>query len=202
VTATDKDDTFENMLTGVQGGKYPWMVAADITPEREQAFDFAYLYDDFATFVGRAGGPDLSSTDLLSTCGYTISALASSTQAQELHSISQKCTASGKKPITIKEYKDVATTELSLKSGQDDFIAMYISQEIKADPALKITGPTINRNREGIITQKGNGVAQVVADAINAMMADGTYKQILSKYYTDDHLITHSTVNPAPYSGE
>ncbi len=201
VSVTDREDTFENMLTGIEGGKYPWLVAADITAERLEVYDFAYLYDDFASFVSTIDGPELTD-DLLSTCGYTISALTSSVQATRLDELSADCVAAGEDPIEIKQYKDLASQLLGIRSGQDDFLAVYVSTEITDDDTLKVTGPTINNNKIGIITKKGSGVAEAVADAVNALIADGTYQEILGAQYSDDHLIEESTVNPTPTSGK
>lgn len=201
ITVTDREDTFENMLTGIEGGKYPWLVAADITAERLEVYDFAHLYNDFASFVSVVDGPELTD-DLLSTCGYTISALTSSVQAERLEELSSDCVAAGMEPIEIKQYKDYASQLLGIRSGQDDFLTVYVSTEVTGDDTLKVTGPSINNNKIGVITKKGSGVAEVVAEAINVMIADGTYEEILGAQYSEDHFIEESTVNPTPTSGD
>ncbi|CAN5354585.1 ABC transporter substrate-binding protein [soil metagenome] len=200
VSITNKEEAFENTLTGVQSGKYIWLTGGEITAERLQAFDWSLVNTTFATFLALQKSPDLGK-DEAGLCGFTIAAVSGSTQATALATISDSCTAKGLKPISVGQYKDFTALVLALQSGQADLAAGdYVSEKdvIAKDATLKMTGPQITRNLVGIATKKGSGLAQTVSDAINAMIADGTYAKLFTKYGIQDLMIEKSTVNPQP----
>jgi polar amino acid transport system substrate-binding protein len=74
-----------------------------------------------------------------------------------------------------------------------------VGYQIKTDPGVwKETGPKFNYVIIGDATLKGNGMAQKLADAINKMIADGTYAKILAQWGASDLAITKSVINPTP----
>jgi polar amino acid transport system substrate-binding protein len=200
LNVTNKVDDFENMLVGVQSGKYPWVIAAEVTTERLANFDFVYLHDVFAEFGELKSGPNLANSDT-ALCGYRIGALAGSTQVAALDAISKQCQATGAKAITVNSYADGASGLLALKSGQINLLcedSVTLSDAVKSDATLKITGPTVTRNKAGIVLAKGSAAAQVIAAAVNKLIANGTYNKIMTSFGLQAQEITKSVVNPAP----
>jgi polar amino acid transport system substrate-binding protein len=200
LTVTNKADDFENMLVGVQSGKYPWVIAAEVTSQRLASFDFVYLHDVFAEFAAAKSGPTLANSDT-ALCGYRIGALAGSTQAAALSDISKQCQAAGAKAITVNSYADGASGLLALKSGQINLLcedSVVLSDAVKSDASLKITGPTVTRNKAGIVMEKGSAAAQVIAGAVNKLIANGTYNKIMTSFGLQAQEIRKSVVNPAP----
>ena len=71
--------------------------------------------------------------------------------------------------------------------------------QIKTDPGVwKETGPKFDYVIIGDATPKGNGMAQKLAEAINKLIADGTYAKILAQWGASGLAVTKSVVNPAP----
>jgi polar amino acid transport system substrate-binding protein len=60
-----------------------------------------------------------------------------------------------------------------------------------------LTGTPYNVAPYGIAIQKGNGMAKPVLDALKVLMATGTYKAILTRWYVLADAITNPKINGA-----
>lgn len=200
ITITHKEDAWENMLTGTQSGQYIWTQAAEITAERLEVFDFAYVHDTFARFLAPAGSEEVGDDDM-DLCGYTIAAVSGATLAGSLPQTSEKCVAEGLEPIETAGFKDLAAALLAVQSGQVDLFAVDGLAAIditSSDDSVMMTGPEYHRSKVGIAMMKGTGAVDEVSAAINEMIADGSYMEILEKWNMGDNAISESTVNPEP----
>jgi len=50
----------------------------------------------------------------------------------------------------------------------------------------------------GFVTAKGSPLSKVLSDAVNKLIADGTYAEILTKWGITGYGVTASRVNPTP----
>lgn len=160
VALTDEEAVWENMLSGVQSGKYIWFLSAEITAERLEVYDWVWVDNAFANFITAADGADFTELDEL--CGSTVGALSASTQASALLELSDECVEDGQAPVEVQEYKDFAASVLAVQSGQADYFTAdsLSAQDLAAnDDTIKVTGPRFTENPLGIALQKGNGVA-------------------------------------------
>lgn len=193
--------TFESSLLGLKRKIYAWVPGADVTAERLKSFDFATTLQDSYSFVTSTGGVTIGST-MLDVCGHSVGVVSASSPVATLQAQSKTCTNAGKKAIKVQTFADYATAGLAAKSGRVDVAVLSTSSagyQIKTQPGVwKTTGPKFDFVIIGDATPKGNGMAQKLADAINKMIADGTYAKVLAQYGASDLAITKSVVNPAP----
>ena len=193
--------SFESALLGLSRNVYSWVPGADVTAARLEKFDFATTLRDSYSFIGPAGGVTIGNT-MLDVCGHSVGVVAASGPVTFLQTQSTSCQKEGKQPIDVKTFADYATASLAAKSHRVDVAVVSTSTagyQMKTDPGVwQSTGPKFNYVIIGDASPKGSGMAQRMADAINKMIADGTYAKILAKYGASDLAITESVVNPKP----
>ncbi len=195
--------SFESSLLGLKRKIYAWVPGADVTAERLKSFDFATTLRDSYTFEAPAGGVTIGNS-MMDLCGHSVGVVAASSPVAVLQTQSGACTKAGKKPINVQTFADYATAGLAAKSHRVDVAVLSTSTvgyQIKTDPGVwKETGPKFDYVIIGDATPKGNGMAQKLADAVNKLIADGTYAKILAQYGASDLAIKKSVVNPTPES--
>lgn len=198
---TLKKDSFENSLLGVNRGTYFGVFGADVTADREKAFDQVSFLEDHYEFMTLADGPTLggSMSDL---CGKKISLVAAASSIPVLKQQSAKCTSQGKPAISILTFADQGSATLAVQSKQADATTAtvtnlgYIAKQ--ANGKFKLGGPRYLFVLIGIATKKGNGMAKAIASGINALIANGTYLSILKKYGVEAAAVKRAEVNPNP----
>ncbi len=178
--------TFDTILPGLQSGKYDLgMSSFTDTREREKIVDFVtYFVAGTSSYVKSSGGPPV--TSLADLCGRTVAAEKGTTQQADAQGQSAKCRASGKPAVTVQVYNDQNAVNLALSSGRaqvamaDSPVAEYQVKQSKG--AFKISGPSYGTAPYGIAVPKNSGMTQPVLAALNHLMDDGTYLQILKKW--------------------
>jgi len=200
-TVTLKQDSFENAVLGVDNGTYFGVFGADITADREATYDQVPFLDDHYEFMSLASGTALGTT-MDDLCGLKISVVAADSAIPVLQDQSTTCTAAGKSAIQILTFADQGAATLAVTSKQADATTAtvtnlaYISSQ--ATGQFQIGGPKYQYVLIGISVKKGTGMAEAIADGINALIADGGYQQILKTYGVEADAITEATVNPDP----
>jgi polar amino acid transport system substrate-binding protein len=194
---TNVQASFENGLLGLQSGKYLAVPGADVTPIRLKSYDFAVYLRDSYGFQVLASSPDIpNSMDGL--CGLSIGAVSASSELPILTAQAAKCKSEGKGTLTVDTFADQPSVDLALQSKRiqaETNTTSVEGYEEKQEPAkLKVTGPHYSYVDEGFAVLKGNGMAQVLVDALNKMIADGSYATILAKYGASSLAVTKATL--------
>jgi len=196
-------NSFENQITGVESGKYPWVIGAELTAVREQQYDMVPLLADSSSFAVLANANPIGDS-MMDVCGLTVGLIAGTSQIPTLTALSAQCKAAGKGAVTLDTYNDRPTMDLALKSGRinaETVATDTLAYTVKTQPGfIKGTGPIYNYTLECVLTKKGTGFAQSVANAINKMIANGTYAALLAKWGLTSGALTEATVNPNPSS--
>jgi polar amino acid transport system substrate-binding protein len=198
---TEKVASFENSLLGLQNGTYFMVTGSDITAVREKTLGMVpYLADHYA-FMSLASSPAIGDT-IDDLCGLTISTVAADSSIAILQGYSTQCTAAGLKPITVTTFADQGSAVVAVQSGQANATTATVTNlgyvSVQAKGTFQIDGPSFDYVYIGIATKKGNGLAPVLAKAVNDLIASGRYMAILKKYGVQADAITHATVNPNP----
>ena len=196
---TQREEVWENVLTGVQSSDYVWTFGAEITNERLEVFDFTPVNNSYTTFLALPDGPDVAE-DELALCGLTVSAVAGAIQAQKIADLSPACEEAGKEPIEVGEYKDLAAAYLAVESGNADVQALVYpaaADILEKEPdARKITGPDLFHSIDGIAVQKGTGAAEQLTEAMNSLIETGTYQEILERWGLGELALDEAVTNP------
>lgn len=194
--------SFDGIIPGLQAD------SADIAfssigdnKEREQAVDFATAYWNGTLLVVPSGNPMKGAPEM--ACDMQVGVIRGSLQQTQFLPAQEKpCTEAGKKAPVEAVYQNSNQAVLALQSGRIDAVlvdAPAASTAVKqVGDAFEIAGPIIrNPNPAGAAFPKGSELAPVVADAINALIADGTYEKMLAKWSLDDIAIDESVINGA-----
>jgi len=200
-TVTLKNDSFENALLGVNRETYFGAFGADVTADREKAFDQVSFLKDSHSFMTLAGSKDIGES-MDSLCGLKIALVSADSSIPVLKDQSATCTKDGKGAITVLTFADQGAATLAVQSKQADATTATVTNlgyiQKKAGNVFKVTGPHYNYVLIGVATKKGNGMAQAIADGINELIKNGEYTAILKRYGVEATAITQAEVNPDP----
>lgn len=198
---TLKVASFENSLLGLQNGTYFMVTGSDITAAREKTLDMVPYLADHYEFMSLKSQPAIGDS-ISDLCGLTISTVAADSSIPILQGYSTQCTSQGLKPITVTTFADQGSAVLAVQSGQANATTATVTNlgyvSVQSPGTFQLDGPSYDFVYIGIATKKGNGLAPVLAKAINDLIANGRYKAILTKYGVEADAITHASVNPNP----
>jgi polar amino acid transport system substrate-binding protein len=193
--------SFDTIIPGLQSGKYDvGMSSFSVTPERLKVVDFVSYFTAGTSFYVKAqGGPTINS--LADLCGHSVGVERGTTQADDATAQSAKCKSAGKPAVGVHVYPDQNAANLAIQSGRqqvgmaDSPVAAYIVKQ--SNGQFKLTGKPYNTAPYGIALPKSNGMAKPTREALKVLIADGTYKQLLTKFNVQQGAITTPEINPA-----
>ena len=193
--------TFDGIIPGLAAGKFDvGMASFTDTKERQKVVDFVTYFEAGTSFYVKAsGGPTINS--LADLCGHSVGVERGTTQADDSTAQNGKCKSAGKSGVKVSVYPDQNAANLSISSGRaqvgmaDSPVAAYIVKQSKGQ--FKLTGKSYNTAPYGIAIPKGSGLTKPFLGALKALMSDGTYKAILTKWGVEDGAITNPKINGA-----
>ncbi|MFI5957102.1 ABC transporter substrate-binding protein [Cryptosporangium sp. NPDC051539] len=192
---------FGTIIPGIGSGKYEVGVSSfTINAERKQSVDMISYFSAGTQWATKKGNP--STIDIENACGKKIAVQKNTVQADpDLKDRSKKCTDAGKPAITIDQYAGQDQATAAVVSGKD--AAMLADSPVtayavkQANGQLELLGDIYESAPYGIVIKKGQTeFGQAIADAVKALIADGTYKTILEKWGVEAGAITDPAVNP------
>ena len=193
--------SFDGIIPGLAAKKYDLgMSSFTDTKEREKTVDFVTYFSAGTSFyVKGQGGPAINT--LADLCGHKVAVEKGTTQATDSTAQGKKCTAAGKKGVTVSVFPDQNGANLALSSGRADVgmadspVAEY--QVKQSNGQFKITGQPYGTAPYGIAIPKGNGMDKPILAAMKALIANGKYKAILTKWGIEQGAITTPAINGA-----
>jgi polar amino acid transport system substrate-binding protein len=193
--------TFATIIPGLSSGKYDLgMSSFTDTKERQKVVDFVTYFSAGTSFYVKAnGGPTINS--LADLCGHSVTAETGTTQVDDATAQNAKCKKAGKKGVKVNAFPDQNAANLALSSGRaqvgmaDSPVVDYIVKQ--SNGQFKVSGQSYATAPYGIAIPKGNGMAKPILGAVKALMADGTYKAILTKWGIAAGAITNPKINGA-----
>jgi len=195
-----QNSAFSGIIPGIQGGKYELgMSSFSVNPERVQTVDMVSYFTAGTSVAVKAGNPDNINADDL--CGKSVGVQAGTVQVDDLAARNQKCTAEGKPAIQISELQAQTDVTLALTANR---IVAFLADSPVVDYAIKTTdggieaiGTPYDTAPYGIVLNKGQtDFTQAVQGAVQSLMEDGTYLQILDKYGVANGAIPSAEINP------
>ena len=199
---TVKNATFDAIIPGLANGRFDLgMSSFTDTKEREKTVNFVTYFSAGTSFFTKAeGGPDITSLDSL--CGLKLAVESGTTQESDGKAQSKKCTAAGKQKVDVLSFNDQSQANLALSSGRADAsaadspVAAY--QVKQSNGAFALSSFEYGEAPYGIAIPKQDGTLdQAVLAALKALIADGTYGDIMSKWGLTSGAITDPVINGA-----
>ncbi len=197
--------SWENLFLAVRSGKdHVGFSNITVTEERKDIYDFAtYRVDQLAWETGKDG--KLTRIEQPSDiAGLKVAVGSGTNQEKILLEWDERNKKAGLKPIEVQYYQRPADYYLALKSGRIDVYfgpnptSAYhsaVSGDTKIVGTLSGGGESV----QGLIaamTQKGNGLVQPVSDALNTVIENGKYAEVLKRWGLSNEAIPASQVNP------
>jgi polar amino acid transport system substrate-binding protein len=177
--------TFDSIIPGLAAGKFD-MGASSFTDTkaREKTVDFVDYANVGESFYTKAqGGTSISS--IADICGKTVSVEKGTTEQSDAQAQSGKCTKAGKPAVTVLVFPDQNGANLAVSSGRaqlgfaDTPVASY--QVKQSGGQFKLIGTAYAPAPYGLAMPK-NGLDQAVLAAMKALVSNGTYSSIFSKW--------------------
>lgn len=179
---------FDNIIPGLKSGRYDLAASnIDANKKRLQQVDFVGYYNaSKLALISRkdaALGPFNTFTEL---CGKTVGAGAGTSQITRLQTASDACVAGNKPAITIPVFPDRPAGVQAVMSGRVPmFFGPYEGLRYQASQvkALSLAGEiTIEDTIVSLALPKDSPLEKPVQAALNSLIKDGTYQQILDKW--------------------
>jgi polar amino acid transport system substrate-binding protein len=191
---------FDSIIAGVGSGKYEVGVSSfTINPDRLAEANMVSYYSAGTQWATKKGNPQDVDPD--NACGLKIAVQKGTTQADDITARSEACVAAGNPEITIDQYEGQDEVTAAVVSGKDDAeladspVVAYAVQQTNGQ--LELLGDVYDSAPYGYVVPKdATDFAQVLADAVSALIADGSYQQVLEKWGVQDGAISDPTVNP------
>jgi polar amino acid transport system substrate-binding protein len=190
---------FADIIPGVQSGKYEVGVASfTITRERKHQVYMVSYFKAGTQWATKKGNPTGIQPD--NACGKRVAVQASTVQDTDLSSKRQACKSQGKPAIIIDRFQDQDQATAAVVSGKDDAMladAPAVAYAVKQTGQLELLGGIYHPAPYGYVIEKDQTkFAQLIADAVKALITDGTYCMILDKWDVQTGAINNPAVNP------
>jgi polar amino acid transport system substrate-binding protein len=190
--------TFDSIIPGVSSKKYAVGVSSfTINADRLKEVNMVSYFSAGTQWAAKTGAT-INPDDV---CGKKIAVQTATVQVDDLNARSKKCTDAGKAKITIDQYQKQSDATNAVNTGKDE--AMLADSPIVAyavkqtNGQLALVGDIYDAAPYGYaIAKDQKEFADVIGEAVQALIADGTYKQILDKWGVAAGAITTPAVNP------
>jgi polar amino acid transport system substrate-binding protein len=190
--------TFDTIIPGIQSGKYG-MGASSFTDTiaRQKVVDFVDYFTAGEGFYVTSGS-SLAFNGLTSLCGHTVAVESGTTEQSDAVAQGKKCTT-GK--VTVLSFGNQSQANLAVSSGRADvgFADSQVAGYIVAtsNGVFQNSGTAFEVAPYGLALPKGNGMAAPVQAAVNELIGNGVYNQILTKWGVQSGAVTASVINGA-----
>jgi polar amino acid transport system substrate-binding protein len=191
---------FSAIIPGVSSGKYEIGVSSfTISADRVKQTNMVSYFNAGTQWATAEGNPDKIDPD--AACGKKVAVQRATVQVDDITARSEKCTSDGEPAIQIDQYQGQDQATSAVVSGKDQamladspVIAYAVSQ---TDGRLEKLGSLYDSAPYGYVVAKDDtDFADALAAAVNALMEDGTYQEILDSWEVGDGAIDASQVNP------
>ncbi|MEV4708267.1 ABC transporter substrate-binding protein [Actinoplanes sp. NPDC049316] len=190
--------TFDSIIPGVSSGKYTIGVSSfTVNPDRLKEATMVSYFSAGTQWAAKAG-TTINADD---ACGKKIAVQTATVQVDDIKARSKKCTDAGKPKITIDQYQAQSDATNAVVTGKDD--AMLADSPVCAyavkqtNGQLALVGDIYDSAPYGYVLPKAQTeLGAAIEGALEALIADGTYQTILSKWGVEAGAIKDPAVNP------
>ena len=184
ITAEYQIATFDNIIPSITGGKADMgMSSFTDNAERQQQVDFVDYFEAGIQWAQLAGG-DVNPDD---ACGLKVAVQATTYEhTDELPGKNQACLDAGKPAIEILPFDSQDAAANAVVLGQADAmsadspVTLYAIEQ--TDGKLEPAGDTFDSAPYGIPIAKGSELGAALQAALQSLIDDGTYEEILTAW--------------------
>jgi len=191
--------SFDSILAGIAAGKYD-MGASSITDTQahQKVVDFVDYFIAGQAFYVKTGS-SMTFDGIVSLCGHSVAVLGGTTEESSAKIQAAKCVASGKGKVSVLAFSTQGKASTAVSTGRADVgladsqITGYLVSASKG--VFQNSGSSFALAPYGLALPKGNGMAAPVKAAVDALIADGVYGQILTKWGVQSGAIPVASIN-------
>jgi polar amino acid transport system substrate-binding protein len=193
--------TFDTIIPGIVSGKYGMGASSfSDTRARQKVVDFVDYFTAGESFYVKTGSTN-TFDGIVSLCGHTVAVESGTTEETHAKAQGTKCAEAGTGKVTVLSFATQSEANVAVSSGRaevgyaDSPVAAYIVAT--SNGAFQASGSPFNLAPYGLALPRGNGMAQPVRAAVNALIANGVYGQILAKWGQQAGAIPTASINGA-----
>ncbi|MBP1326616.1 polar amino acid transport system substrate-binding protein [Leucobacter exalbidus] len=188
---------FDSIIPRIQeGGLNMGSSSFTDTVERQKSVDFVNFLNAGSQWAAAPG----SDVDPENACGLTIAVQATTVQdTDELPAKSKACTDAGEKAIEVLRFDGQPEVTQAVIDGR---AAAFSADSpvtgdavTKLDGQLELVGDLFDAAPYGFATQKDSDMTAAVQAALQSLMDDGTYLEILTSAGIESGALTEATIN-------
>ena len=198
-----QDMAFGSLITSLQSNRIDMTMAAmNDTKERQQQVDFVDYFSSGITIMVQKGNPEgVTGPDTL--CGKNVAVVQGTSHQKFAAAQSDKCVQAGQAAVNVTATDSDTQNQNQLRTGRVAAIlndlpsAVYISRTANGGNAFEVVpGPPIDGGPYGIGFAKNNtALRDSVNQALSALIADGTYGEILASWGVEQGALTETAIN-------
>lgn len=193
---------FDTFIPGIENGRFDTSWASIIvTQERLDVVDIVAVHESTTGVITKEdAGLDISTPEDL--CGLRVGALAGSAFLIQLDEIIATCEDAGEEPPTVDSFPQQGAALLAVSSDRiDAFMTAkgqlsWLVREDSSAEGLEIQPLDYQPNLEGVAVGKDSGLTEAIAAAMNQLIEDGSYEEIMGYWDIDFGLLDEAVVNP------
>lgn len=205
ITFKFEKQAWDTIIASLKSGNHDIIMSGmNDTPERQKTLDFVDYFKGGMAIMVSKGNPD-GVTNLMDLCGKTVAVQTSTVQADLVSSASADCPAGTS--IEIKKYPTDNDAQSAVRAGTatadvlDAAVAAYAAQTAGAGNYFEIVNDP--ENPEGYqpiytgigVLKADNKLALAIQAALQALIDDGTYADIMAKYDVDAYSVDKAGLN-------
>jgi polar amino acid transport system substrate-binding protein len=196
--------SWENLFLAVESGQYDVGFSnITVTEERKDKYDFATYRVDTLAFEVPVTGKVQKIAQPADIAGLNIGVSSGTNQEQILVRWDEQNKAAGLAPANIQYYQSQGDYYLALDSGRLDAYfgpnptaAYHVAVNAKTKIVGTVSGGGEIKADIAAMTKKDNGLVTAVNEALNTVIEDGKYKEVLGRWNLDSESVPASEINP------
>jgi len=192
---------FETIIPGLAAGRYDLGASSFTdTKEREKTVDFVDYFSAGISFYAKtSANPGVE--ELKDLCGKATAVEKGTVEQEEAEAQSKKCATEGKQAVKVLSFPGQNAVNLAVSSGRAELgmaDSPVVAYQIKqSNGQFKLIGKSYAFAPYGIAVPKHSGLAKPLLAALEHLIANGKYMQILEKWGIQAGAISEPKINGA-----
>jgi polar amino acid transport system substrate-binding protein len=202
--------TFDGLITSVHTGRQDIVMSAmSDTKARQEGLDdkgkkigagvdFVDYFESGVSLLVKKGNPQ-NIQSLADLCGKTVAVQRGTIYETTFKDQATKC---GSKKLTIESFDTDSEAQTRVKSGgavadlNDYPVAAYVAKTSGGGNDFQVAGDQTGAGPFGIAVSKDNTqLRDALKDAVDAIIADGSYKKVLEKWDVTNSAVSKAVIN-------
>jgi polar amino acid transport system substrate-binding protein len=196
--------SWENLFLSVESGQYDAGFSnITVTEERKDKYDFATYRVDTVSFEVRKDSQIQRIAEPKDVAGLTISVSSGTNQEEILLGWDEQNRAAGLAPVNFQYYQSTGDYYLALDSGRIDAYLgpnPTLAYHVAVGGTTKIVGSVSGGGDItadiAAMTRKDNGLVRALNEALNTVIQNGRYAEVLGRWNLASEAVPTSEINP------